>query len=557
MRIREINADFFAGGEMGTGRLSRSPVLARRGMVAAGHPLASAAGVRVLTGGGNAVDAAVATAAVLGVVQPMMSGLGGDTFMLVYRPAEGKVHALNSSGIAPYAATLEEFRRRGYTKMPLRGMLAVAVPGAVEAMATAVERWGSGRFTLGQLLDPAIDYAEQGFPVAPKVASWIRQVADVIAEFPSTARAFMPQGNLPRAGDVLVLRDLARSLRAVAAGGREVFYRGELARQLTAYCQAHGGLLTMREFSEQRCDVYEPLSTTYRGLTVCTTAPPSQGIIVLEMLNILEGFAPAQLRWGTPEAVHLMVEAKKLAFADRLAYLGDPRFHNNPVAVLLSKEYAARRRDAIDPHRAQAEVPAGMVAERVGETTSFSVADAQGTVVSYITSLSANFGCGEVVEGTGILLNNRAGRGFVLQEGHPNSLGPGKRTMHTLMAFLALREGAPVLAFGTPGGDGQPQWNAQVFTNVVDGGLSVQEAIEAPRWLSLPGTDPANLPAPHELRLESGFAAETAATLAARGHVLTEMGEMEAGGGAQAIWIQGGVFHGGSDPRVDGCAIGY
>src|SRR5712692_1646971 len=235
MRIREINADFFAGGEMGTGRLSRSPVLTRRGMVAAGHPLASAAGVRVLTGGGNAVDAAVATAAVLGVVQPMMSGLGGDTFMLVYRPAERKVHALNSSGIAPYAATLENFRSRGHSKMPLRGMLAVSVPGAVEAMATAVERWGSGRFTLGQLLEPAIDYAEQGFPLAPKAAFWLGQAADMIAQFPSTARVFMPHGSLPRAGDVLVMRDLARSLRAVAAGGREVFYRGELARRLTSY----------------------------------------------------------------------------------------------------------------------------------------------------------------------------------------------------------------------------------------------------------------------------------------------------------------------------------
>ncbi len=542
---------------MSIARLSRAPILARRGIVAAGHPLASAAGLRVLTGGGNAVDAAVATAGVLGVVQPMMSGVGGDAFMLVYRPAEGKVHAINSSGIAPYAATLENFRSRGHSKMPLRGMLAVSVPGAVEAMATAVERWGSGRFTLGQLLEPAIDYAEQGFPVAPKVAFWLGQAADVIAQFPSTARVFMPHGSLPRAGDVLVMRDLARSLRAVAAGGRAVFYRGELARQLTSYCQAHGGLLTEREFAEHRCDVYEPLSTTYRGLTVCTTAPPSQGIIVLEMLNILEGFAPAQLRWGTTDAVHLMVEAKKLAFADRLAYLGDPRFHDNPMAVLLSKDYAARRRDAIDPRRAQAEVPAGLVTERVGETTSFCVADSQGTVVSYITSLSANFGCGEVVEGTGILLNNRAGRGFVLQEGHPNCLGPGKRTMHTLMAFLALRGGTPLIAFGTPGGDGQPQWNTQVFTNVVDGGLSVQEAIEAPRWLSVPGTDPANLPSRYELRLESGFAADTAAALAARGHVLAEMGEMEAGGGAQAIWIQGGVYHGGSDPRVDGCAIGY
>jgi len=542
---------------MATARLSRAPVMARRGMVVSGHPLAAAAGMRVLASGGNAVDAAVATAGVLGVVQPMMSGLGGDTFMLVYRAADRRVEAVNSSGIAPYAATPEWFTSRGHRKMPLRGMLAVSVPGAVDAMVTALERWGSGRFSLGQLLEPAIGYADEGFPVAPKVAFWIRQAADVIAGFPSTARVFIPQGNLPGAGDVLVMKDLARSLRMVAAGGREVFYRGDLAARLTRYIGEHGGLLTGREFAEHRCEVYEPIATTYRGLTVCTTAPPSQGVIVLEMLNILEGFPPDRLRWGTAEAVHLMTEAKKLAFADRLAHLGDPRFVDNPLDLLIAKDYAARRRRAIDPRRAAAEVPAGMPAEKVGDTTYFSVADGEGNVVSYITSLSASFGCGEIVDGTGILLNNRAGRGFVLEPGHPNCLAPGKRTMHTLMPFLALRDGVPVLAFGTPGGDGQPQWNTQVFSNIVDGGLSVQEAIEAPRWFSFPGTDPATLPAPFELRLESGFPQETIADLAARGHAIREMGEMEAGGGAQAIQIRDGVFWGGSDPRVDGCAIGY
>ncbi len=542
---------------MATGRLSRAPVMARRGMVVSGHPLAAAAGLRVLASGGNAVDAAVATAGVLGVVQPMMSGLGGDTFMLVYRAAERRVHAVNSSGIAPHAATPEWFGSRGHRKMPLRGMLSVSVPGAVDAMVTALERWGSGRFTLGQLLEPAIGYADEGFPVAPKVAFWIRQAADVIAHFPSTARIFMPTGNVARTGDVLVMKDLARSLRMVAAGGREIFYRGEIAARLAGYFREHGGLLTEREFAEHHCEVYDPISTTYRGLAVFTTAPPSQGVIVLEMLNMLEGFPSEQLRWGTSGAVHVTAEAKKLAFADRLAYLGDPRFIDNPLDVLLSKDYASRRRRAIDPRRAQSEVPAGMLAEKVGDTTYFCVADAEGSVVSYITSLSASFGCGEVAEGTGILLNNRAGRGFVLEKGHPNCIAPGKRTMHTLMPFMALRDGAPVLAFGTPGGDGQPQWNTQILSNIVDGGFTVQEAIEAPRWFSFPGTDPGNLPAPFELRMESGFPAETVAELAARGHAVKEMGEMEAGGGAQAIQIQDGVFHGGSDPRVDGCAIGY
>ena len=315
--------------------------------------------------------------------------------------------------------------------------------------------------------------------------------------------------------------------------------------------------MTEREFAEHRSGVYDPIATTYRGHTVYTTAPPSQGIVVLEMLNILEGYPPDQLRWGTADAVHLAVEAKKLAFADRLAYLGDPRFTDNPLDILLSKDYAARRRGVIDSRRARAEVPAGLLAQRAGDTTYFCVADTQGNVVSYITSLSASFGCGEIVEGTGILLNNRAGRGFVLDEKHPNCIGPGKRTMHTLMPFMAFQQGAPYLAWGTPGGDGQPQWNTQVFSNIADGGLSIQEAIERPRWFSFPGTDPANLPAASELRVEAGFPAETVAELTARGHAIREMGEMESGGGSQAIMIRDGVFYGASDSRVDGCAIGY
>ena len=539
------------------GRLSRAVVVAQRGMVATGHPLASAAGLRVLTSGGNAVDAAVATAGVLGVAQPMMSGLGADTFMLVYRAAERKLYAVNGSGVAPYAATVGWFAAHGHRTMPLRCMLAVSVPGAVDAMVTALERWGSGRFTLEQLLEAAIGYADEGVPIAPKVAFWVQQAADVIAQFPSTAKVFMLRGVPPRAGDVIVMKDLARSLRAVAAGGREAFYRGDLARQLVRYSQAHGGLMTEREFAEHRSGVYDPIATTYRGHTVYTTAPPSQGIVVLEMLNILEGYPPDQLRWGTADAVHLAVEAKKLAFADRLAYLGDPRFTDNPLDILLSKDYAARRRGVIDSQRARAEVPAGLLAQRVGDTTYFCVADTQGNVVSYITSLSASFGCGEIVEGTGILLNNRAGRGFVLDEKHPNCIGPGKRTMHTLMPFMAFQQGAPYLAWGTPGGDGQPQWNTQVFSNIADGGLSIQEAIERPRWFSFPGTDPANLPAASELRVEAGFPAETVAELAGRGHAIREMGEMESGGGSQAIMIHDGVFYGASDSRVDGCAIGY
>ncbi|HET6781515.1 MAG TPA: gamma-glutamyltransferase [bacterium] len=539
------------------GHQGRAVVIARNGIVAAGHPLAAAAGLHVLQGGGNAVDAAVAVAGVLGVVQPMMSGLGGDAFILIWSAAERKVHAVNGSGIAPFAATREWFTSRGYSKMPLRGMLSVSVPGAVDAMQTILGKWGSGRYTLSRLFEPAIEYADRGFPVAPKVAYWIGQAAEVLGKFPSSARVFLPQGRPPHPGEILINRDYAASLRAVAAGGADAFYRGQVSRRISDYVRGHGGLLTEREFAEHRSEVHEPIRTTYRGLTVCTTAPPSQGVIVLEILNILEGFAPEQLQWGTAEAVHLAVETKKLAVADRLAYLGDPKFVDNPLEVLLAKDYATRRRGAVDRQRAQSEAPAGALPEAVGDTTYFCVADREGNVVSYITSLSASFGCGEVVDGTGIMLNNRAGRGFVLQDDHPNCVAPGKRTMHTLMPFMALKEGTPHLAWGTPGGDGQPQWNTQVFLNIVDGRMNIQQAIDAPRWFSFPSTDPASLPGPFELRMESGFPEQTRSRLTERGHVLREMGEMESGGGCQTILISDGVYQGGSDPRVDGCAIGY
>jgi len=535
----------------------RSIVMARRGIVASGQPLASSAGLHVLMSGGNAMDAAVATAAVLGVVQPMMCGVGGDTFLLYYEAKTGKVWALNGSGVAPYAATREFFLERGYTKMPLRGMLSVAVPGAVDAMVTALERWGSRKFTFAQLLEPAIVYAEEGFPISEKVSAWIAESREDLERYPASAKIYLPEGRPPRPGEILVQRDLARSLRMIAEGGREVFYKGELARAIVRYCREHGGLLSERELAEHRSEVYSPLETTYRGYRVLTTAPPSQGIILLEMLNILEGCDLPRLEWGSPDAIHLMVEAKKLAFADRLGYLGDPRFVENPIEALLSKEYAAERRKEIDLERVNENPGPGRVLEHIGETTYFAIADAEGNLVSFITSLSASFGCAEVVEGTGILLNNRAGRGFTLEEGHPNVIAPGKRTMHTLMCFMAFRpDGRPFLVWGTPGGDGQPQWCTQVFTNIVDFGLNVQQAVEAPRWLSFPGTDPANLPAPFELRMERGFPAETILTLRRRGHRVVPMSGFA--GGAQAILIdEFGVYHGGSDPRVDGAAVGW
>jgi len=537
----------------------RSVVLAQRGLVATDHSLASAAGLRILQEGGNAIDAAVCAAATLGVVLPMMSGVGGDTFIVYYEAATGRVHTLLGSGVAPAGATPESFTARGYQKMPLRGMLSPSVPGAVDAMATALERWGSGRWALGRLLEPAIHYAEAGVPVAEKAAGEFEEYAAVLARYPSSARIFLPEGRPPRAGEVLFQRDLARTLRGIGRDGARSLYEGEVAERIAGYCRAHGGLLGTSDLAAHHSEVSTPLATTYRDLTVYTVPPPSQGFVLLELLNMLEDDGLETLPWDSAEAVHLAVEAKKLAFADRLAYVGDPRLVANPLDRLLSKEHARQRRRALNPRRAQEAVSPGALREQAGETTAFVVADHEGNIASYITSISAVFGCGEVVEGTGILLNNRAGRGFSLVRGHPNILAPGKRTMHTLMAFLALRQGRPHLAWATRGGDSQAQWDFQILSHIVHHGMNVQAAVERPRWVSFPTTDPARIEAPFELRMEAGFPATTYATLQALGHRVVTPHRRASAGGMQIIQVDAErrVYAGGSDPRADGCAIGF
>lgn len=429
-------------------------------------------------------------------------------------------------------------------------------------MATALAQWGSGRWTLGRLLEPAIYYAEAGFPVTEKVAEWCRRsggqdVASLLARYPSSARIFLPQGRPPQVGESLVQSDLARSLRIIADQGPRAFYEGPLADAMAAYARAHGGLLGAADLAAHRSEVTAPLATTFRGLTVHCAPPPSQGFLLLEMLNILEQDDLGAQPWGSADAIHVMVEAKKLAFADRVAYVGDPRFVANPLDRLLDKAYARERRRMIDLKRAQETVGPGAIREQVGETTAFVVADREGNVVSYITSLSAAFGCGEVVEGTGILLNNRGGRGFSLEPGHPNLIAPGKRTMHTLMAFLATKDGRPHLAWATRGGDAQAPWNFQVFSNILHHGINVQEAVERPRWVSFPATDPATIGSPFELRMEEGFPPETYDRLRERGHRIVASGADA--GGVQVIQVDPDrhVYWGGSDPRPDGLAIGY
>ncbi len=535
----------------------RSVTVAENGLVASASQLATLAGLDVLRDGGNAVDAAIAVAGVLDVTLPMMTGLGGDVFLIVYLAKEGRLEALNGSGICAYAADREYYISRGFQKMPLSGVHSVAVPGAVDAYVTALRRWGTR--PLRELWQPAMHYAQHGFPLPEITARRFAETEPELAQSPSAARVYLPGGRAPRPGQLFRQPELAESLRQVAEGGREAFYAGDLARRLVAAIRGAGGLLGEREFAEHHCDVYTPLSTDYRGYIVHETAPPSQGLIVLEELNIVEGFDLAGLGFQSAESIHAMVEAKKLAFGDRLGFTRDPRFGPVPLKGLLSKEYAALRRQLIDPKRAKEGQVAGDPARFDGDTTYFAVVDKDGNCVSFIESLSAAFGSKFVAGDTGILLNNRAGRGFSLEAGHPNVIEPGKKTMHTLNAYMVTKDGQPWLVGGTPGGDQQPQWNLQMTTALIDYGLNVQQAAEAPRWHSFPGTDPANADQPLQLRVENRVPAAVRRRLADKGHDVKTIGPWAAGSGVQLIAIDQatGLRQGGSDPRVDGCALGY
>ena len=526
-----------------------------RGMVASAHPVAAAVGLAVLQRGGNAFDAAVAIAAVEGVVLPMMCGLGGDAFAVVYDARRETLVGLNGSGVAAAGATREFFTSRGFRTMPLDGVHSVGVPGALHLYEALWQRWGT--LPWAELWAPAIRLAEDGVAITDYVSRRIAERADLLARSPDAARLFLPGGRAPAAGERWAAPDLGRSLRLVAQEGAATLHRGALGERLLAFLRAEGALFEAADFTGQETVAYPPIATDYRGVTVHETAPVSQGFLLLEQLNILEGFDLAALDLVGPDRIHLLVEAKKLAFADRNLHAGDPAFVRWPLEWLCSKAHASERRASIDWSRACS--PAGaLVPEYQTDTSYFAVADGEGNAVSFIHSLSASFGSGVVAGETGITLNNRAGRGFRLDAGHPNAIAPGKRTMHTLNAYLVCRNGRPWLVGGTPGGDQQTQWNVQTLTGIVDHGLSLPDAIEAPRWHSFPGTDPANLERPMALRLEGRVPEATRQGLAERGHAVEMLGPWSGGGAVQLIQLDeaAGVLRGASDPRAGGVALG-
>ncbi len=527
----------------------RPLTLGFRGMVVSPHPLATLAGARALLDGGNAVDAAVATNAVLAVVHPHMCGLGGDAFFLIHSARERRVLALNASGRAPAAATREAVRARGHTSMPTRGPLTIMVPGAVDGWAEALRRCGS--MGLKDLLGPAIRYARDGFPMTPEVPHFIEQNRDLLRKSPPAARTFLERG-APRAGDRVVNPDLARSLERIAEGGAEAFYRGDLGRDLIRGLAPQGALLAVEDLRAHRSDWVEPIHVRYRGHDVYQCPPNSQGVALLMMLNLLGGFDLAGAWADEAARLHLMIEAKKLAFADRDRYVTDPAFAPVPTARLLSPAYADERRRLVARDRAMpTPVPSG---DLDGDTVSLCTADGAGNWVCLIQSLYSSFGSGVMADGTGIVMQNR-GSHFSLDDGHANRLEPGKRTLHTLMPGLVMQDGSPRAVVGTRGAGGQPQTVCNVLVHWLDGGMSLQEAIEAPRWLHgarVLGEDPGRL------RVEPRSAEATRRALAALGHQVAEVEPWDlVMGFCHAIEVDAhsGALIGAADPRGDSVAL--
>src|SRR6266511_3718623 len=499
-----------------TGGKTRSAVRAMNGMVATSQPLASAAGLRILQQGGNAVDAAVAAAAALCVVEPMMVSPGGDMFAIVGDAKRKELKGLNASGRSPAAISIDELKRRGIDRMPSEGIHTVTVPGAVDGWAKILERYGTMK--LAQVLQPAIEYAERGFPVT-----------DVIAADWQTG---------------LSHKDLAGTLKKIAAEGPDVFYRGEIAAKIVKFAQEKGGLHTPRDFANQTSNWVDPISVNYRGYAVYEMPPNTQGLAALEMLNIMEGFDLGKLGHNTAEYLHLLVEAKKQAFIDRARHVADPAFYQAPLDKLLSKDYAAEMRKRIDAERVAnqpATEPGG------GEDTVYlMVVDKDRNVVSYIQSIFSAFGSCLVAGDTGIILHNR-GAGFSFDPQSPNRLEGGKRPCHTFIPAMVFKDGKPWLSFGVMGGDMQAQGHVQVLLNIIDFGMDVQRAGEQPRFRHFDSG----------LALESAIGADVRKSLEAKGHRLTISPGMF--GGYQAIMIdpKTGALFAGSDPRKDGCAIGW
>jgi gamma-glutamyltranspeptidase/glutathione hydrolase len=525
----------------------RSPTIGHRGVVATSQPLASIAGLDILKKGGNAIDAAIATAAVLTVVEPQSTSLGGDMFAMVYLAEEDELVGLNGSGRAAYGMTPQALKNRlddqELDRIP--GIHSVTVPGAVDGWFTLHERYGS--LSMAEVLEPAIYYAEHGFHVTEIISEAWAGSARRLAREPSANETWLVDGSAPKVGDRFVNPALAQTLKTLASEGRDAFYRGPIAESIVAYSDSKDGFLTMKDFEDHTSTWVEPISTDYKNYTLYELPPNGQGIAALEMVNTLENVGMKDFGHNSAEYLHHFIEAKKLAYADLRQWVGDPEANALPVAELISKDYGARQFARIDATRAQEQVESGLPPH--GDTVLLQVMDKDHNAVSFIYSIFSSFGSGLVVPDTGITLQNR-GSLFSLEEGHVNVLAPHKRPFHTIIPAMAFKDGEFFMTFGVMGGSVQPQQHVQVFLNVVDFGMNMQQAVEAPRVNHSSGFD---------VTVEPGIPEGVLARLEAMGHVLRRRTTIGGVGGAQGIIFDRatGAMIGGSTPHKDGMAVAY
>jgi gamma-glutamyltranspeptidase/glutathione hydrolase len=538
---------------------SRSVVVAQHGIVATSQPLAAQAGLDVLKRGGNAVDAAIAASAMIGLTEPMSCGIGGDVFVIYYEAKTGKLHGLNGSGRSPYDLTSEVFRQKGLQFIPEDGPLSWSVPGCVAGWDDLRQRFGSMGFD--QTLAAAIDYAEKGFPVSEIIArSWAGSTTS-LEKWPDSAKTYLPGGRAPREGELFRNPNLARSYRAIAASGRDAFYKGGIAQEIVSFSKANGGYFSLKDFADHQSEWVEPVSTSYRGYDVWELPPNGQGIAALQMLNLLEPYDLRSMGPDSAEYLHLLVESKKLAFADRAKFYADPHGQRLPIAELISKPYAKRRGQLISRSRAMTDMPAGDPKLAHGDTIYLTVVDKDRNCCSFIQSNYFGFGSDVVPGNVGFVLQNR-GCLFALDEQHLNRYQPHKRPFHTIIPAMVTKEGKPWFCFGVMGGDMQPQGHVQVLVNLIDFGMNVQEAGDGARVRHFGSAEPTGRsgdPQGGTVTVESGISDEVVAKLKSLGHQVERAKIGGNFGGYQGILIdwEHGTLHGGTDPRKDGCAAGY
>ncbi len=535
---------------------SRSEVIGTQGMVATSQPLATQVGLDILKAGGSAVDAAIAANAMLGLVEPTGCGIGGDLFAIVWDAEKGELTGLNASGRSPQSLTLQHFRDSGMTSIPYLGPLPVSVPGAVDGWFELHARYG--RLPMAQLLQPAIEYAEKGFPVTEYIAYLWAENVESRKEFPGVRETYMPGGKAPKTGDVFKNPNLANTYRQIADGGRDAFYKGDIAKKIDAYMAEQGGFLTYDDLAKHQSEWVTPLSTNYRGYDVYELPPNGQGVVALQMLNILEGYDIRSMGFGSAEYLHTLIEAKKVAYEDRAKYYADPDFYNAPLDMLLSKEYAAERRKLIANDRAARSYPPGEAKLEVGDTIYLTVADKDGNMVSLIQSNYGDLGSGMTPPELGFQLQNR-GQLFSLEDAHANVYEPGKRPFHTIIPAFVMKDGKPWLSFGVMGGSMQPQAHAQILVNLIDFDMNLQEAGDAARMRHSGSSQPTDekMTDGGRVYLESGIPERVREKLRAMGHNVAT-GSISYGG-YQAILrndVQG-VYYGASESRKDGQAAGY